>query len=73
MGIQRGIKLNIGDGGASLEVGAGHASMSASITGNSSIAVSADIERVSVTLSNEIDWKTIPTANIISIFFALGR
>ena len=52
-----GIKLNIGDGGASLEVGAGHASMSASITGNSSIAVSADIERVSVTLSNEIDWK----------------
>lgn len=52
-----GIKLNIGDGGASLEVGAGHASMSASITGNSSIAVSADIERVSATLSNEIDWK----------------
>ena len=42
--------------------------MSASITGNSSIAVSADIERVSATLSNEIAWQNNPYGEYHQVF-----
>ena len=51
-----GIKSNIQNGGAAIEFGAEHYSATIS-AGYSSLAVSYDIGRVSITISQDVDWK----------------